>query len=56
VKASILQPDGSYRKAELKDEERFNAQLTFCQEAKELASAETDTGNKRVFVPKMHHE
>jgi polyphosphate kinase len=56
VKASILQPDGSYRKAELKDEERFNAQLTFCQEAKELASAETDSGNQRVFVPKMHHE
>jgi polyphosphate kinase len=56
VKASILQPDGSYKKAERGGQEAFNAQLTFCQEAKELASAETDTGNQRVFVPKMHHE
>jgi polyphosphate kinase len=56
VKASILQPDGSYKKAERDGKEAFNAQLTFCQEAKELARAEADTGNQRVFVPKMHHE
>lgn len=56
VKASILQPDGSYEKVDKRGKEIFNAQLTFCEEAKVAAKAEADSGNKRVFIPKMHHE
>ncbi|MBP3475463.1 MAG: RNA degradosome polyphosphate kinase [Lachnospiraceae bacterium] len=55
VKASVLQPDGSYEKIDKRGKEIFNAQLTFCEEAKAAAKAETDIGNKRVFIPKMHH-
>ena len=54
-KASILQPDGSYVKVDKRGRETFNAQLTFCVEAKEAARAETNLGNKRVFIPETHH-
>ena len=54
-KASILQPDGSYTKVDKRGRETFNAQLTFCVEAKEAARAETNLGNKRVFIPETHH-
>lgn len=56
VKASVLQPDGSYEKVDKRGKEIFNAQLRFCEEAKAAAKAEADIGNKRVFIPKMHHE
>ncbi len=56
VKASVLQPDGSYEKADKRGKEAFNAQLRFCMEAKELARAETNVGNRRVFIPETHHE
>ncbi|MBO5473095.1 MAG: RNA degradosome polyphosphate kinase [Lachnospiraceae bacterium] len=55
VKASILQPDGSYEKIDKRGKEIFNAQLTFCVEAKAAAKAEADIGSKRVFIPKTHH-
>ena len=55
VKASILQPDGSYEKAGRRGREEFNAQLTFCLEARETARAEKNMENKRVFIPEMHH-
>lgn len=55
VKASILQADGSYEKTDLRGKELFNAQLHFCREAKEAAKAEKELGNKRIFIPKMHH-
>lgn len=56
VKASILQPDGSYEKADMRGREAFNAQLHFCHEAKKAARAEKEMGNRRVFIPEMHHE
>ncbi len=56
VKASVLQPDGSYEKVDKRGKEIFNAQLAFCEEAKAAAKAETDIGNKRIFIPEMHHE
>ena len=55
VKASVLKRDGSYEKVGKKRKEPFNAQLHFCMEARELARAEKDIGNKRVFIPEMHH-
>ena len=56
VKASILQPDGSYKKTGKRGREEYNAQLHFCLEAREAARAEKNTGNKRIFIPEMHHE
>lgn len=56
VKASVLQPDGTYEKIDKRGKVIFNAQLAFCEEAREAAKAETEIGNKRVFIPKMHHE
>ena len=56
VKASILQADGSYEKPDLRGKELFNAQLQFCHEAKATAKAEKEFGNKRVFIPEVHHE
>ncbi len=56
VKASVLQPDGSYEKADKRGREAFNAQLAFCKEARELARAEKNIGNRRVFIPETHHE
>lgn len=55
VKASILQTDGSYEKTGRRNKEEFNAQLHFCMEAREAARAEKAMGNKRVFIPEMHH-
>ena len=56
VKASMLQPDGSYEKADMRGREAFNAQLHFCHQAKAAAKAEKEVGNQRVFIPEMHHE
>ena len=55
VKASVLKRDGSYEKAGKRAKVPFNAQLHFCMEARELARAEKDIGNKRVFIPETHH-
>ena len=56
VKASVLQPDGTYEKIDKRGKVIFNAQLAFCEEAREAAKAEAEVSNKRVFIPKMHHE
>ena len=56
VKASVLQPDGSYAKVDKRGKEVFNAQLAFCKEAKAAAKEKAGTVHKRVFIPKMHHE
>ena len=56
VKASMLQPDGSYEKVDMRGREAFNAQLHFCHQAKAAAKAEKEVGNQRVFIPEMHHE
>ena len=55
VKASVLKRDGSYEKVCKRAKVPFNAQLHFCMEARELARAEKDIGNKRVFIPETHH-
>lgn len=55
VKASVLKRDGSYEKAGKRAKEPFNSQLHFCMEAREIARAEKDIGNKRVFIPETHH-
>lgn len=56
VKASMLQPDGSYEKVDMRGREAFNAQLHFCHQAKAAAKAEKEVGNQRVFITEMHHE
>lgn len=56
VKAHILQPDGNYEKVDKRGKEIFNSQLNFCLEAKELAKTKEILADKRVFIPKMHHE
>lgn len=56
VKASVLQPDGSYVKVDKRGKEVFNAQLAFCKEAKAAAKEKAGTVHKRVFIPKMHHD
>ncbi len=55
VKASVLKPDGTYEKVNRRGKEEFNAQLNFCMDAKAEAAAKTESGNKRVFIPEMHH-
>ena len=55
VKASILQPDGSYAKVDKRGKEVYNAQLSFCQEAKAAAKEKSGKAHKRVFIPKVHH-
>ena len=56
VKASVLQPDGSYGKAGKRGKEPYNAQLQFCMEARDAARAGKHTGNERVFIPETRHE
>jgi len=56
VKASVLQPDGTYVKVDKRGKEVFNAQLAFGKEAKAAAKEKAGTVHKRVFIPKMHHD
>ncbi len=58
VKASLLQPDGSYEKVDRRGRQRHDSQKAFCQEAAERAgSVREETGKAgRVFVPEVHHE
>ena len=51
VKASILQPDGTYRKQDLEGKERIIAQDYFCREATEMAKQQKNRGDSRVFIP-----
>ncbi len=50
VKASVLQPDGTYVKKPADDEEAFNSQEYFCRYAHERA-AELVELDRRVFIP-----
>ena len=58
VKASILQPDGSYEKQDKRGKQLFNSQDAFCleaiQKAKEAAGESAIEG--RTFIPETHHE
>jgi len=58
VKASVLQDDGTYEKADKRGKHVFQSQEAFCKEAIAEAKAaqkevEADT---RSFIPEMHHE
>ncbi len=53
VKASVLQPDGTYEKVDKRGREVFDSQKAFCEEAAEKARVlleENDRGS-RVFIP-----
>ncbi len=58
VKASILQPDGSYEKIDKRGKVPFNAQAYFCEKAvKEAARDDEDEHEvRRVFEPLYHIE
>lgn len=54
VKASVLQPDGTYEKVDRRGKKAIVAQEVFCKEAakKAKAAAAVPAGEKRVFQPK----
>lgn len=58
VKASVLQPDGTYEKVDRRGKQRFNSQESFCAEAreKEKAVSEAPVGVTRTFIPETSHE
>lgn len=56
VKAHVLMPEGNYEKVDRRGKETFNSQEAFCKEAGELAEAEREEPNGRVFIPETHHE
>ena len=56
VKAHIMLPSGRYEKVDKRGKEIFNSQQYFCDEAREALIKQEGVAEKRVFVPKMHHE
>ena len=58
VKASILQPDGSYVKQDKRGKQLFNSQDAFCLEAIQKAkeAAGESSIESRTFIPETHHE
>ena len=58
VKASVLQPDGTYSKIDKRGKQVFNSQDAFCAEAVEKAKVllEESPLDSRTFKPEMHHE
>lgn len=57
VKASVLQPDGSYEKPDKRGRSVFQSQEAFCREAVLAAKEASEEGNtvSRTFIPEMHH-
>ncbi len=53
VKASVLQPDGTYEKVDKRGREVFDSQKTFCEEAVKKAEALSAEAvrDQRVFIP-----
>ena len=58
VKASVLNPDGSYEKVDKRGKQLFNAQEAFCMEAKEKAvrSAGNAELTSRTFIPQKNEQ
>ena len=56
VKASVLQPDGSYEKVDKRGKSLYQSQEAFCREAmlKAKAAAEEQTTVTRTFIPEVH--
>ena len=54
VKASVMQPDGSYEKQDLRGKKKVDSQLMFCREAEEAAErirSMHDPEKTRTFIP-----
>lgn len=58
MKASILQPDGSYEKQDKRGKQLFNSQDAFCLEAIQKAKEAVGESaiESRTFIPETHHE
>ena len=58
VKASILQPDGTYAKVDKRGKALYSSQDAFCKEAIGNAKAAIKEAqpDSRTFVPRVHHE
>mgnify|MGYP001067132735 CR=1 FL=1 len=58
VKASVLQTDGTYEKADKRGKHIYQSQETFCKEAIAEAkeAVKEDPASTRVFIPETHHE
>lgn len=56
VKAHKLMPDGTYEKIDRRGKVLFNAQQEFCNMAVAAAKEDGETVNRRVFIPRTHHE
>ncbi|MCM1155576.1 MAG: RNA degradosome polyphosphate kinase [Roseburia sp.] len=55
VKAHILCADGTYHKETVDKSERFNSQMTFCEEAKKAGKTQEKVTASRIFIPETHH-
>lgn len=57
VKASVLQPDGTYEKPDKRGRTPFSSQNVFCREAEEEAKALSDESHQatRIFIPETSH-
>lgn len=58
VKASVLQADGTYEKADKRGKHIYQSQEAFCKEAIAEAkeAVKEDPAATRVFIPETHHE
>ena len=58
IKASVLQPDGSYEKIDKRGKQRFQSQEAFCREAaeKEKEAVQNPSFVTRTFIPETSHE
>ena len=57
VKASVLQPDGTYERINRRGKAQFHAQEAFCREAVALAQGANreNSAVTRTFIPEIHH-
>jgi len=56
VKASVMQPDGTYSKIDRRGKPLINSQEYFCEKAAEMAQKDTKPLPDRVFIPLEHEE
>lgn len=55
IKAHILLQDDTYAKVDRRGKEKFNSQLTFCEDAQACARKQEEVTDRRVFIPEMSH-
>ncbi len=56
LKAYFLQPDGTYKKSDLRGKDKVGAQDTFCKMAKARSKKTVNPAANRVFVPQLPPE